>query len=64
MICPTCRRELPLPPGENRRGPFCSDRCRLADLGSWLNGDHRIGSPVSEEDLDQGSPADSDGQEN
>ena len=23
-------------------GPFCSARCRLADLGSWLDGAYRI----------------------
>jgi len=28
--------------------PFCSRRCRLVDLGLWLNGHYRIpGSPVS-----------------
>ena len=36
--------------------PFCSDRCRLADLGKWLDGAYRIGAPVEEEDLDEGLP--------
>jgi hypothetical protein len=58
--CPTCRRAL-----EGTRAdyptvpptlPFCSPRCRAADLGNWLNESYRIGSPVSEEDLDQGLP--------
>ncbi len=22
--------------------PFCSQRCRLLDLGAWLEGDYRI----------------------
>jgi uncharacterized protein len=22
--------------------PFCSDRCRLIDLGAWFNEQHRI----------------------
>jgi endogenous inhibitor of DNA gyrase (YacG/DUF329 family) len=35
-------------------GPFCSERCRAADLGKWLDGGYRISSPVAEEDLDQG----------
>jgi endogenous inhibitor of DNA gyrase (YacG/DUF329 family) len=34
--------------------PFCSERCRAADLGKWLDGAHRISAPLSEEDLDQG----------
>jgi endogenous inhibitor of DNA gyrase (YacG/DUF329 family) len=24
--------------------PFCSERCRLVDLGAWLDGDYRIPS--------------------
>ena len=34
--------------------PFCSERCRAADLGKWLDGGSRIGAPIAEEDLDQG----------
>jgi len=34
--------------------PFCSERCRAADLSKWLDGGYRISSPVAEEDLDQG----------
>ena len=40
------------PPDSDR--PFCSERCRLADLGKWLDGGYRISAPISEEDLDQG----------
>jgi uncharacterized protein len=40
--------------------PFCSERCRLADLGSWLDGAYRIGAPISEEDLDQSALPDRD----
>jgi uncharacterized protein len=38
----------------DRFRPFCSERCRSADLGKWLQGGYRISAPVSEEDLDQG----------
>jgi uncharacterized protein len=24
--------------------PFCSERCKLVDLGAWLDGDYRIAS--------------------
>jgi endogenous inhibitor of DNA gyrase (YacG/DUF329 family) len=44
------------PPDSDR--PFCSERCRLADLGKWLDGAYRISAHVSEEDLDQGPPSD------
>ena len=41
--------------------PFCSERCRLADLSKWLDGAYKISAPVSEEDLDQGQvPDDTD----
>ncbi|MBI2560686.1 MAG: DNA gyrase inhibitor YacG [Planctomycetes bacterium] len=29
--------------------PFCSERCKLIDLGLWLDEKHRIESPVSQE---------------
>jgi endogenous inhibitor of DNA gyrase (YacG/DUF329 family) len=66
MICPTCKRSFDR--DRNRQdgeptspsGPFCSTRCRLADLGHWLDGNYRIGSPISEEDLDGSPVADGD----
>jgi endogenous inhibitor of DNA gyrase (YacG/DUF329 family) len=37
-------------PAEWPQFPFCSDRCRLVDLGRWLGGAYRIpGTPVEEE---------------
>jgi endogenous inhibitor of DNA gyrase (YacG/DUF329 family) len=29
--------------------PFCSERCRLIDLGRWLNEDYRLGTDADEE---------------
>lgn len=26
--------------------PFCSDRCRMVDLGKWMNGDYVISTPA------------------
>jgi endogenous inhibitor of DNA gyrase (YacG/DUF329 family) len=54
--CPTCRRALEGTRADFPALPFCSARCRSADLGSWLNESYRISSPVSEEDLDAGLP--------
>jgi uncharacterized protein len=39
--CPTCRRLVEWSPKSAYR-PFCSDRCRLIDLGAWLSEEHRI----------------------
>jgi uncharacterized protein len=33
--CPTCQRELDWENAPFR--PFCSERCRLIDLGAWLS---------------------------
>ena len=39
--CPTCGRPVEWSEGSVYR-PFCSDRCRLIDLGAWLDEAHRI----------------------
>ncbi len=39
MKCPICRKEAE--PG-TPYVPFCSDRCRLIDLGNWASEKYRI----------------------
>ncbi len=39
--CPTCGREVPWVPASRWR-PFCSERCRLIDLGEWAAERYRI----------------------
>lgn len=41
--CPTCGQPVEWVP-ESRWRPFCSERCRLIDLGEWLNEEKRIPS--------------------
>jgi endogenous inhibitor of DNA gyrase (YacG/DUF329 family) len=38
--CPTCQRDLDWENAPFR--PFCSERCRLIDLGAWLSGQRSI----------------------
>jgi endogenous inhibitor of DNA gyrase (YacG/DUF329 family) len=45
--CPICRQPV-ANAGENRAAPFCSDRCRLVDLGRWLSDTYRI--PVTDDE--------------
>ena len=54
--CPTCRREIDWASSEFR--PFCSERCRLIDLGAWLTEKHAIpdDAPAGEDP----GPAESD----
>ena len=39
--CPTCGKAVKWEPSSKWR-PFCSERCRLIDLGEWANESHRI----------------------
>ena len=38
--CPTCRTEVEWE--NNPYRPFCSERCRLIDLGAWVEERYRI----------------------
>jgi len=41
LRCPTCKRNIEWSEQFPQR-PFCSDRCRLIDLGAWFNEQHAI----------------------
>jgi len=46
--CPTCNRPIQWNDAFPDR-PFCSERCRLIDLGAWLTEKHAIpGEPVED----------------
>jgi endogenous inhibitor of DNA gyrase (YacG/DUF329 family) len=38
--CPHCHRPTTWQGNDNR--PFCSDRCRMIDLGAWIEESYRI----------------------
>jgi hypothetical protein len=46
--CPTCRK--PAAWEGNPHKPFCSERCRLRDLGAWSAEAYRIPVKPEEED--------------
>ena len=49
MLCPICKREVPKPRDEKGGFfPFCSERCKLIDLGRWLGDKYQI--PVVDQD--------------
>lgn len=48
--CPTCRKTGPWLAGKS--GPFCSPRCKLIDLGGWLDERHVIPTPLRPEHLE------------
>ncbi|MEN8179503.1 MAG: DNA gyrase inhibitor YacG [Pseudomonadota bacterium] len=45
--CPTCNKKVAWG-SESPWRPFCSERCRLIDLGDWLGESNRISEPVDE----------------
>ncbi|OGQ80788.1 MAG: DNA gyrase inhibitor YacG [Deltaproteobacteria bacterium RIFCSPLOWO2_12_FULL_60_19] len=48
--CPICRSEVSWE--DNPHRPFCSERCRLLDLGGWIEDRYRIpGKNVEPEDI-------------
>jgi endogenous inhibitor of DNA gyrase (YacG/DUF329 family) len=56
--CPTCRREIDW--NESPFRPFCSERCRLIDLGAWLSEQRAIpGDPAAPESDPDSSPPES-----
>ncbi|HEX9020325.1 MAG TPA: DNA gyrase inhibitor YacG [Nitrospirota bacterium] len=40
ILCPICKKETAW--DDNPFRPFCSERCRLIDLGKWASEDYRI----------------------
>lgn len=49
--CPICGRDSDLM--ADPFGPFCSDRCKMADLGKWLAEDYRISEPLRPDHLEK-----------
>jgi uncharacterized protein len=41
VACPACGQNATLEPANPYR-PFCSERCRLVDLGAWARESYRI----------------------
>jgi endogenous inhibitor of DNA gyrase (YacG/DUF329 family) len=47
--CPTCR--APVRWENNPHRPFCSQRCRMVDLGNWATERYHVaGDPIGEDD--------------
>ena len=45
LRCPTCSKIVLR---EEADFPFCSERCRLIDLGKWASGGYVISSPITD----------------
>lgn len=60
MQCPTCMS--PVAYNGNSYRPFCSQRCKLIDLGRWASGGFRIPVAESPSEEDQVAPGGDDGE--
>ncbi len=40
IVCPVCKNKTTWE--ENPWKPFCSERCKLIDLGKWFSEEYRI----------------------
>ena len=58
VSCPRCGAQVAWSP-ENRYRPFCSERCKLIDLGDWAMEKFRVpveeAKDAPEEEQDEGS---------
>lgn len=53
LACPICGKAV-IWSIENRWRPFCSERCKLIDLGQWATEKYRV--PVAKTETDQPLP--------
>ena len=50
MKCPICKKDVA--PGTGTL-PFCSERCKLIDLGNWASEKYVISTPVQPPGLEE-----------
>lgn len=53
LPCPTCGHNAEFSPA-NRWRPFCSERCKMIDLGQWASENYRIpdAGPIDPDESD------------
>lgn len=56
IYCPVCTNQTDLDTSNPYR-PFCSERCRLIDLGQWIEESYSISEPVGNDSLDTENPS-------
>ncbi len=51
VSCPRCAKPVPWGP-ESPFRPFCSERCKMIDLGAWAGEEYRVAVKGDNEDLE------------
>jgi len=60
--CPICKK--PTDSAANADFPFCSERCKLLDLGAWASEKYVISEPVIDESYPENSNQEADDERN
>ena len=50
MKCPICKKDAV---EDNQFFPFCSERCKIIDLGNWASEKYVISTPVQPTDTEE-----------
>ena len=53
--CPICRK--PTDSTKDSDFPFCSERCRLTDLGNWASEKYKVSETAADESLPESHEA-------
>ena len=61
VACPTCGKPVPWA-AEQAFRPFCSERCKLIDLGAWATERYRV-PVVEDKDQPETEPPDQAGRQ-
>jgi uncharacterized protein len=56
VSCPRCAKPVRWGP-ESPFRPFCSERCKMIDLGAWASEEYRVAVKGNDEDPDARSAA-------
>jgi len=55
VTCPRCGKSVTWDAGNSYR-PFCSERCRVIDLGAWASENYRIPVRENKDDVESEPP--------
>ena len=50
LRCPICKKEVA---SDDQNMPFCSERCRILDLGNWASEKYVISTPTRQNEVEE-----------
>ncbi len=51
LLCPSCKKVVPTADGLRPGSfPFCTDRCKMVDLGKWFGEEYVVPIPIDPND--------------